>query len=562
MTKRKGAPVPEPVAGLRVRAEEEAGNDKTAKGLSPRRAQEVLHELRVHQIELEMQNEELRRTQKELEASRERYFDLYDLAPVGYLTLSRQGLIVEANLTAAKLLGLKRNDLVHRSITHFILFADDESYQEHLKQLFESGDPQLFDLRMVRRDASHFWARFETTRIKDNDGSFLALAILSDITAQKDAEEALKKSEEAAEAANRAKDQFIAVLSHELRTPLTPVLATVSALRTEKDLPPPLRSDIELIQRNVETEAELIDDLLDVTRISQGKVVLQPEILDMHTCLQMALEVCQPQISAKRLEHRLDFQACRHHVWADPVRMRQVCWNLLKNAVKFTPEGGRVTLRTYNSGERLKIEIEDTGIGIDPKIMPEIFHPFKQGDQISNRQFGGLGLGLSIAKAVMELHQGRLTAYSEGRNKGATFTIELATVNPEAEPPASAPQREHEEHPLRILLVEDHADTLQVLFKLLKDWGHSVTTAGCVRKALELAAGQPFDLLISDLGLPDNSGLTLMRQVKKSCGIPGIALSGYGTEEDLRESQTAGFTKHLIKPVNVADLRVAIRQVA
>ena len=188
-------------------------------------------------------------------------------------------------------------------------------------------------------------------------------AIRTEITELKRMEEDMKRAKDAAETANRAKDQFIAILSHELRTPLTPVLATVSALQTQEDVPDPLRAEMELIRRNVEMEATLIDDLLDVTRISRGKIVLQQETVDVHDCLGAALEICQEQITTKHLEIRSELQATQPHVWADPARLRQVFWNLLKNAVKFTPEGGRVTLRTSNEGDRLKIEVSDTGIG-------------------------------------------------------------------------------------------------------------------------------------------------------------------------------------------------------
>ena len=194
--------------------------------------------------------------------------------------------------------------------------------------------------------------------------------------------------------------------------------------------------------------------------------------------------------------------------------------------------------------------------------MPRIFNLFEQGDQNKIRQYGGLGLGLNIARAVVELHHGRLTAFSEGKNKGSAFTVELATVPPREKSPDSTSPVEPEERPLRILLVEDHPDTLHVLTKLLKKWGHTVTTAASVKMAQELADGQEFDLLISDLGLPDGSGMDVMRHVKEHSGIPGIALSGYGADEDIRQSRAAGFANHLVKPVNIATLRPAIRQCA
>ena len=411
---------------LRKRAEEITRKSTPEEDLSPQRRQEMFHELRVHQVELEMQNEELRRVQKQLETSHERYFNLYDLAPVGYLTLSEEGIILEANLTTSSLLGLNRNALLHRPFTHFVLFAEEAIYQEHHRLLFETGAPQAFDLRLVKRDTSQFWARIETNLSREPDCAPVCFAAMIDFTQRKEAEEA-------AHAANRAKDHFIAMLSHELRTPLTPVLAMASVLQTEADLPDRLRPDIELISRNVAIEAALIDDLLDLTRISRGKINLQPKTVDVHGCLAKVEEICQEEIKAKRLDIRFDLQATRHQVWADPIRLRQVFWNLLKNAVKFTPEEGRITLRTTNVCEVIKIEIADTGIGIDPEVMPEIFEPFKQGNQGKTRQFGGLGLGLSIAKTVVELHQGSLTAFSEGRNQGATFTVELAALPGEVE---------------------------------------------------------------------------------------------------------------------------------
>lgn len=382
------------------------------------------------------------------------------------------------------------------------------------------------------------------------------------ITERQNAEAALQQAKDAAEAATRAKDQFLAVLSHELRTPLTPVLATVSILQAQEDLPTSLRRDMELIQRNVEMEATIIDDLLDITRINRGKIDLRHETVDIHDCLQTAVEICQSEISAKRQELRRDFRALQHHVWADPSRLRQVFWNLLSNAVKFTPEGGLITLRTHDEGTRLKIEVADSGIGINPEVMPRIFDPFEQGEQSKSRKFGGLGLGLNIAKTVVELHHGRLTAASEGTGKGTVFTVDLATITPAEKPAQPALSSHREDRPLKILLVEDHADTLRVMIKLLEKWGHRVTSAENVKKAKELESSQEFDLLISDLGLPDGSGLEIMQQAKDHRAIPGIAFSGYGTEEDIRQSRAAGFQEHLVKPINFTTLLQAIRKVA
>ena len=389
------------------------------------------------------------------------------------------------------------------------------------------------------------------------------IAVLRTRAERKLAEEAMKQAKESAESANKAKDQFLAVLSHELRTPLTPVLAAVSARQAQEELPEELRADMDLIRRNVEMEAKLIDDLLDVTKISRGKLELHPEIVDAHLLLQTALDICQKEIGAKYLDISLSLRADPHHVRADPTRLRQVFWNLLKNAVDFTPEGGRISLRTTNTDGRLKIEIKDTGVGIRAELLPKIFYAFEQGgqDQKVSTRFGGLGLGLNIAKTVVEMHHGTLTAFSEGECKGATFTVELPFVAPASEPPQPPPPSSSlapTERPLKILLVDDHPDTLLTMSKLLRKWGCSIVTADCVQAALEQAARDSFDLLISDLGLPDGSGLDIMRELKHRYALRGIALSGYGTEEDIRQSLEAGFEEHLTKPVSFQDLRRAI----
>ncbi|MGH7129946.1 MAG: hybrid sensor histidine kinase/response regulator, partial [Planctomycetaceae bacterium] len=354
------------------------------------------------------------------------------------------------------------------------------------------------------------------------------------------------------------------VLSHELRTPLTPALASVNYIEAKPDLDPELRRQITMIRRNVEMEARLIDDLLDLTRISRGKIELHPEALDAHASLRRALEICHNDIEEKRLELTLGLWAERHFIWGDPARMQQVFWNLINNAVKFTPKGGRISLRTANVADgRFELVVRDTGVGIEPEAIPRIFNAFEQGERTVTRQFGGLGLGLAITKTLVEMHEGTLVAESEGPGRGATFRLTLGTIEQSVEdmknPPAS---RSADHRPLRILLVDDHEDTLQMMASLLGLYGHEVQTAANVRDALDLADRDPFDLLISDIGLPDGSGLDIIRQVRRTRGIKGIALSGFGMEEDLRRSREAGFDRHLTKPVDLHTLEEAIQQVA
>ena len=242
-------------------------------------------------------------------------------------------------------------------------------------------------------------------------------------------------------------------------------------------------------------------------------------------------------------------------------------WNLLRNAVKFTPDGGEVLIRTWNAQttDHLYVEVRDTGVGIDPDVLPRIFDAFEQGEASVTRQFGGLGLGLAIAKAVVEMHGGSITASSAGRNRGATFTVELQThsIRSEDHPAdAAGPSAMGQPAvPVRVLLVEDHPDTVRVLMKLLKGSGYDVTPATSVAAALQIAASEPFDIIISDIGLPDATGYDLMKSIGERYGMKGIALSGYGMEDDMRRSREAGFRDHIVKPVNLGQLQSVIRRV-
>ncbi len=367
-----------------------------------------------------------------------------------------------------------------------------------------------------------------------------------------------QKARAESDRANRAKDSFLAMLSHELRTPLTPVLTSVVALEQSDDLPDEMRASLQMIRRNVELEARLIDDLLDLTRISKGKVQLNLEKADAHLFLRSALEICEADIEKKKLTLRTDFAAKKASLDADPARLQQIFWNLIKNAVKFTPEGGRLEIRTENRDGTLRVEVSDTGIGIDKETLPKIFNAFEQGERT---QFGGLGLGLAISKALVETHHGRLIAQSEGRNKGATFTavFPLAEASTDAKRDATpSPPVAHK--PMRVLLVEDHEDTNRSLTQLLRRRGYHVQPAHTVQAALEAAAQETFDVLVSDIGLPDGTGIDLMEKLKNDHAIFGIALTGFGMEDDLRKSQEVGFNHHLVKPVDLNRLDALIQQ--
>lgn len=401
---------------------------------------------------------------------------------------------------------------------------------------------------------------------------------MMDVTHRKRFEQEVERGRQIAEDANKAKDQFLSILSHELRTPLTPVLTTVELLEMDPALAPAMRHDLETIRRNVLLEARLIDDLLDLTRIARGKLDLRLQTADAHQLLRHALDACAQEISEKRLRVVLNLHATQSLVRADPVRLQQVFWNLIQNAAKFTPPSGSLTLKTRNSDEAkaassesspppsslqplassaaLVIEIIDTGIGIEPDVMDRIFGLFEQGDASLTRRFGGLGLGLSISKSLIEMHGGQLTAASTGKDQGATFTVVLPLAQSAAAPAPAVSKSGG----LRILLVEDHPDTSLALLRLLTGLGHEVRTAATVASALQVAQAESFDLLISDLGLPDGTGLDVLRGMGDRRPAKAIALTGFGRDEDIHRTRECGFTHHLIKPVDLPTLQKAIEQ--
>jgi PAS domain S-box-containing protein len=446
-----------------------------------------------------------------------------------------------------------------------------------------SGGEYEQEFRVLAADGSTHWAAargralFEPT----NNGhrAVRLIGIARDITQTKHAEEDLLDAKQQAEAANQAKDHFLATLSHELRTPLTPVLVTASAMESDRRLDPQTLEDVQVIRRNADMEVRLIDDLLDLTRIARGKLELQQDVVDVHDIIAEAVSTTasDPAAASKTIPIHTHLDAPSHHAFADPHRLQQVLWNLIKNAVKFTPAGGHVTIESDNpQPDRIRIRVTDTGIGIEPDALPRIFDPFQQQGPDVTRRYGGLGLGLAISKTIVELHGGAIWAESPGRGKGATFTVELSTCSPSSktQPPLANPPSDHAAPPqppatppdrpaLRILLVDDHPDTVTSLAQLLTRHGYHVRTATTFTSALDLANQHQFDLIISDLGLPDGSGLDLMRRVRSTQQtVQGVALSGYGMADDLRDSREAGFAEHLVKPINIHQLEATIQRLA
>ncbi len=533
----------------------------------------------------------LKHAEDSLRQSEERARQLTDTLPAIAWTARADGATDFFNDRIRQYQGFGHNDDGTWDWTNALHPDDVEKTLQAWEQAVKTGTAFQVEHRLRTTDGQWRWHLGQAVPIRDEHGQIIKWSgTVTDIHDLRMVEEDKVRAETAkkvAERADRAKDQFLAVLSHELRTPLAPVVLALNILHDTPGLDADTRESVEIIRRNIELESRLIDDLLDVTRIANGKLELDRRPVDLATILRQTVEVCMPDIEARKLDIEVGYPEHNLFLDADPTRLQQAFWNLLRNAVKFTPLGGCVGIHCHVDGKQgmeengfVVLEFTDTGEGIDPHMLPRLFSAFEQGGRHTTRRFGGLGLGLSICKTVINLHGGTVAAHSEGKGKGSTFVVRLpllpagavsaaiGTSSAVAKAPVAAsasvlPARTR----LRILLVEDHGDTARIMRRLLTARGHVVEIAANVASALHLAgesdgAGGPpqeFDLLISDMGLPDGSGLDLMRELKqRKVILPAIALSGYGQEADLQQSRDAGFLEHLVKPVSIPRLEEAI----
>jgi PAS domain S-box-containing protein len=515
-----------------------------------------------------------RKAETSARESTERYRALFDLGPVAVYAVDASGVITDFNQRAMELWGRKPviGDTDERFCGSFKMFRPDGSFMAHpqcpMAEVVSGKIPRVRDGEVLieRTDGSRITVIVNILPLKNERGEVAgAINCFYDITERKQTENALDMAREQAETANRAKDRFLAVLSHELRTPMTSVMMSITAMDMNPDLALEVRGDIAMIRRNMELEAKLIDDLLDLSRVTSGKLRLNLETVEVNSAMHHVCETCRPFILEKGIHLHIALPIESPFVTADPGRLQQVVWNLLRNAAKFTPDRGDIHVTISRvPGDRVRIQVRDTGIGIPPEVLPKIFDAFEQGDADITRQFGGMGLGLSISKALVEMHQGTIRAETGGRGLGSTFTVELPLLTA----PQLASARPHSsadnggKTKLRVLVVEDHQDTAKLLSRLLGASGYAVKMAHDAAAALQLAATEPFDVIVSDIGLPDMTGYDLMKEIKSRYPIKGIAMSGFGMEEDLRKSREAGFSDHIVKPANVAQLERSIRRVA
>jgi PAS domain S-box-containing protein len=523
----------------------------------------TVHELEVQREELRQQQVELIESQRLLELSRDRYADLFDFAPIGYALLDQNGVVKNVNLVGARLLRTERSRIIDLPLLTFVVDRERRTFLEYMAACRRrSTDAVEADLTLQPRSGPAIPVHLTGKRMLAPAEPPLFHVAIADVSERKrleDEQRDLRHHEELARAASEAKDHFIAVLSHELRTPLTPILLALASLASAGAIPAPLVPTIDMIRRNIELEARLIDDLLDVTRIVQGRLRLELTAVDAHAIMEEVAGSCAEETRIAGLCVSLDLAAPEHHVRADATRLRQVVWNLVRNALRYTPSGGGLHLQSANpSPGRLTLSVSDTGPGIPPAMVGKLFHRFERGIREPGRN-AGMGLGLAICKGIVEALGGGITVENRPPGEGARVVVELATVPaPRAQVPTKHESAARQGSGKRVLVVEDDRDNAEAISALLRLHGYEVEVADTVAAALTKAR-EGVDIVVSDIGLPDGTGRDLLRQLGP---IRSIALTGYGTDEDVTRNAEAGFARHLTKPVDPDALLKAVSELA
>jgi signal transduction histidine kinase len=354
--------------------------------------------------------------------------------------------------------------------------------------------------------------------------------------------------------ANRAKDVFLATLSHELRTPLTPVVGWIKLLRSGTLDEKSVAQALDAIERNAWLQSRLIDDLLDTSRIATGKLHFEPKPTDLNATVKVAVDTVRATAASRNIELSMTLWPSSLIVLGEPVRLQQIAWNLVSNAIKFTDPGGKVNVTTHLAGKHAQLTVVDTGVGIEPEFLPHVFDRFRQADGSTSRRHGGLGLGLAIADALAKMHGGRLEAKSDGVGRGATFSLRMELAPTDKVAAETVDTKRHSFTGLEVLIVEDSPDTLLLLSTIFRREGATVTTASSAAEALSLAVTNRPHLIISDIGMPDVDGFQLLEQLRLLPGlgaVPAIAVSGYASEEDRERALAVGYLALVPKPIDV-----------
>jgi PAS domain S-box-containing protein len=514
--------------------------------------------------------------QRRLYEAREELAAIVEYSGEAIATKNLDGIIQTWNASAEKLFGYSADEIIGKSVTILIPPERLKEEEEILSRLRRGLPAERVETIRLKKDGTPIPVSVTVSPLKDTDGEVIgASKLIQDITARKRIEQErqqLLAREQSlrtqAEAAGRIKDEFLATVSHELRTPLNAILGWATMLNTDNIEASIARRGIESIERNARAQAQLIEDLLDVSRIISGKVRLDIKPISLSHIIEEALDAVRPAAEAKSIRLNVNIDAAAEHLRADPARLQQVIWNLLSNSIKFS-SGGEVTVTVRHTASNAEISVSDTGEGINPKFLPYVFDRFQQADSSVTRKHGGLGLGLAITRHLVEMHGGTIAAHSEGEGRGATFTVKLPVPADYDETPLPrdgdgySTRPESNEFPnlqgIRILAVDDSGDTRELLSAVLEGCGAAVTTASSVREALDIFAGWKADVLVCDIGMPEEDGYAFIRAIRelgsdRGGETPAIALTGYVRVEDRARALQAGYQMFVPKPIEAAEL--------
>ncbi|MDQ6802603.1 MAG: ATP-binding protein [Acidobacteriota bacterium] len=508
-----------------------------------------------------------RRGEQELRESEEMFRLLVEtVEDYAIFMIDPEGRVASWNAGARHAKGYEANEVIGR---HFSIFYPEEDVRQGKPERLlaiarEQGRVEDEGWR-VRKDGTKFWADAVITAVHDQHGNLRGFAkVTRDVTERRKAEET-QRSLLVSEEVNRAKDDFLAVISHELRTPLTSILGWARLLRIGGLDEKTMEEALSALERSAQAQVHLIEDLLDDTRMTSGKLRLNKRLLQIGSVVQSALADLGPSAEVKGIQLISDLQCDECPMFADPTRLQQVVWNVVANAIKFTPENGRVFVRAKRNGATAEIEVRDEGRGIDSELLPQLFQRYRQGDASTSRK-SGVGLGLAISKYLVEQHDGTIQAASEGPGKGATFTISLPLTTETSD---AFKQRDLNRAELladlagvRVLLVEDQADNRDVLSKVIERCGAEVRCASTGSEALQILESWSPDVIVCDIALPDTDGCALLQQMRARIDTPALALTVFGSSEEEARVRASGFDVFRQKPIEPADLAHEIERLA
>jgi PAS domain S-box-containing protein len=522
---------------------------------------------------------------EDLRTSEIRYRRLFESARDGILILDADSRkITDVNPFMVELLGYQPDEFLDKELWEIGLFKDKDESQTAFRELQEKGYIRYEDMPLQTKTGKQWNVEF-VSNVYREDGRHVIQCNIRDITERKRLEEERERllartqaAQAEAERANRLKDEFLATLSHELRSPLTMIIGWADMLGNSRLDPAASSKAVEVIRRSGRTQLRIVDDLLDVSRIITGKLRLKAQPVDLGTVIIAVVDGLRPAAEAKGIRFQLQLDSPAGQVSGDPDRLQQVAWNLVSNAIKFTPTGGLVTVSLRRVESHVELTVSDTGQGIAPEFLPHVFDRFRQADQTATRVHSGLGLGLAIVRQLAELHGGTVRAESAGEGRGSTFTVSLplaaaggAKKDLEGVSQPAFPSAELDCPPLlgglRVLIVDDEAETLEMLQVILESCKADVSTAGSAAAALEAIKAEAFDVIISDIGMPEADGYALIAKVwelerERGVKIPAAALTAYAGEEDRIRALRSGFQIHVPKPVSPKELVAVVANLA